>query len=42
MDGQSQMNPYAPKSIEQMGMNACPPITNQDCMGLSAANFNVD
>jgi len=25
-----------------VGMNVYPPSTNWDCMGLSAANFNVD
>jgi len=42
MDGQKMMNPFALKSIKQVGMNAYPPITNWVCMGLHAANFNVD
>ena len=42
MDGQKMIIVFAVKSIKRVGMNACPPITNWDCMGLSAANFDVD
>jgi hypothetical protein len=42
MDGQKMMNPFALKSIKQVGMNAYLPSTNWVFMGLHAANFNVD
>ena len=42
MDGQKMIIPFAVKSIKRVGMNVYPPSTNWDCMGLSAANFNVD
>ena len=42
MDGQKMIIPFAVKFIKRVGMNAYPPSTNWDCMGLSAANFNVD
>jgi len=42
MDGQRMMNLFAPKYIRRVGMNTCPPFTNWVCMGLNAANFDVD
>jgi hypothetical protein len=42
MDGQKMTILFAVKSIKRVGMNVYPPSTNWDCMGLSAANFNVD
>jgi hypothetical protein len=42
MDGQKMIIPFAPKSIKQVGMNAYPPSINWVCMGLHAANFDVD
>ena len=42
MDGQKMIIPFAVKSIKRVGMNVYPPFINWDCMGLSAANFNVD
>ena len=42
MDGQKMMNPFAPKYIKRVVMNACPPSTNWVCMGLGAVHFDVD
>jgi len=42
MGGLKMIILFAVKSIKRVGMNAYPPSTNWDCMGLSAANFDVD
>lgn len=42
MDGHKMIIVFAVKSIKRVGMNVYPPITNWDCMGLHAANFDVD
>jgi hypothetical protein len=42
MDGVRMIIVFVVKSIKRVGMNAYPPITNWVCMGLHAANFNVD
>jgi hypothetical protein len=42
MDGVRMIIVFAVKSIKRVGMNVYLPSINWDCMGLSAANFNVD
>jgi hypothetical protein len=42
MDGLKMIILFAVKSIKRVGMNVYLPSTNWDCMGLHAANFNVD